>query len=127
MRRIFGEFLDVLLRVSADDRAVNHPSQHAGGVLDRFAAPQLGVAGAEKQRLPAQFPDAHLEGNARARGGFGKEQRPDFARQRQRRRGGRAPFSSVALAARMCSMSSRDNFSMLNKMFHGETARRRIR
>ena len=36
----FGEFLDIALGKSADDRAMNHPAQHAGGVLDGFAPPK---------------------------------------------------------------------------------------
>ena len=58
---VLGELLDVLLREGADDRAVDHPPQHAGRVLDRFAAPELDFGGAEKHDLSAQFPDAHLE------------------------------------------------------------------
>ena len=77
-----GELLDVALCERADDRAVNHAAQHAGGVLDRLAAAQLNVIGIEKHRLPAQFADADLKRNPRARGRFGKDQRPGLAGQR---------------------------------------------
>ena len=46
---VLGEFLHVLLRVSPDDRAMNHPSEHPGGVLDRFAASELNVGSVEEQ------------------------------------------------------------------------------
>ena len=39
----FGELLDIALRERADDRAVDHPAQHARGVLDRLAAAELNV------------------------------------------------------------------------------------
>ena len=78
----FGEFLHVALRKRADDRAVNHPAQHARGVLDRFAAAQLDFVRVEKHRLAAQFANADLEGNPRARGRLGKHQRPDLSGQR---------------------------------------------
>src|ERR1039458_7017654 len=80
--RIFRELLDVVLCEGADDRAVNHPAQHACGVLDRLAAAKLDVVGVEKHWPPAKFVDADLERNPRARGRFGKHQRPGLAGQR---------------------------------------------
>src|SRR5580698_6650821 len=38
-----AELLHVALRERADDRAVNHATEHARGVLDRFAAAELNV------------------------------------------------------------------------------------
>ena len=35
----FREILDIALRESSDDDAVQHPSHHARGILDRFPRP----------------------------------------------------------------------------------------
>ena len=78
----FREFFHVGLRIGADDRAVNHAAQHAGGVLDRLAAAQLNVIGVQKHHPGTQFADASLERDAGARGGLGKNQRPRLARER---------------------------------------------
>ena len=80
--RPLGEILDVALRVGADDRAVYHSSEHAGGVLDGFASAELKVVGVEEHHVAAQFTDAYLEGDAGACGGFGENHRPRLARER---------------------------------------------
>jgi len=79
-----GELLDVLLRIGADDRAMNHAAQDAGRVHDRFAAAQLNVSGIEKQGMAPEFADADFKGDARAGGGLGEQQGPDLAGQRLR-------------------------------------------
>src|SRR5262249_16889341 len=79
---ILGEILDVRLRKGADDRAMDHAAEHARGVLDVLPAAKLDFAGAEKHRLSAQFPDADLERNPRAGGGFGEKHGPNLARER---------------------------------------------
>ena len=82
---VLGELLDIALRVRANDRAVNHPAEHARGVLDQLAAADLNVLRAQKQRLPAQFADADLERDARARGRLVENERPGLSGQRQAR------------------------------------------
>ena len=78
---IARELLHIALRKSADDRAVNHAAQHPRGVLDGFTAAELNFIRVEKHHLPAQFADSHFKRNPRARGRFGKQQRPDFSGQ----------------------------------------------
>ena len=63
-----GELLDIPLRERADHRAVDHPPEHARGVLDRLAAAELDVVRTEEQRVPAQLANADLERHPRARG-----------------------------------------------------------
>ena len=79
-----GEFLDVELGEGADNSAVNHAAEHAGGVLDGFAAAELDFECAQKHGVAAQFADADFKRDARAGGGLGEEQGPDFAGQRER-------------------------------------------
>ena len=79
---IVGELLDVALREGAEDGAVDHPAQHARGVLDRLAAAKLDFAGGQEDRLPAQLADADLEGHAGAGGGFGEQHGPGLTGQR---------------------------------------------
>jgi hypothetical protein len=78
-----GEFLDIGLREGADDRAVRHAAHDARGVADGFAAAELDVVGREKNRLPAQLADTHLETQTRARRGFREHERPALAGQRR--------------------------------------------
>ncbi len=78
-----GERFQVALREGADHRAVEHPAQHAGGVLDGFAAAaELEVVGVEKQRVAAEFADAHLEADPRAGGAFVEDHAPAAVPQR---------------------------------------------
>ena len=80
---VSGEFLHVVLRISPDDRAMNHPAEHARGVLDRLAASDLNLVRAEKHHLSAQLTDADLERHSSACGGFVENQRPALPGQRQ--------------------------------------------
>ena len=88
---VLGELLHVALREGAEHRAVHHPAQHARGVLDRFAAAKLNLAGGQEDHLPAQLADADLEGDAGARGGLGEQHGPGLPGQRQLWRAARAP------------------------------------
>ena len=46
--RELGELFDVVLSERPDDRAVDHPAEHAGGVLHGFAAAHLDFVGDEE-------------------------------------------------------------------------------
>ncbi len=46
---------------------VDHLGQHARGIFDRFAAPQLSVVGAQEDGMTAELLHAGFEGDARAR------------------------------------------------------------
>ena len=57
-----SERLQVGLRVGADHGPVEHPAEHAGGVLDGFApAAELEVVAIEEECVAAEFTDADLE------------------------------------------------------------------
>jgi hypothetical protein len=47
---------------------VNHSSERARSVLDRLAASELKVVRVQEHHLPAEFANADLERNPRARG-----------------------------------------------------------
>jgi hypothetical protein len=85
----------------------------------------LNFGGAEEHGLPAQFPNADLETRVRV------EDLAKSSAQICPASGFDSPlprsFFIFALAARMCSKSARDNFSMLNKCFMGIILRQRIR
>src|ERR1017187_5252022 len=66
----------------ADAGAMNHAAHDTRGVLDRLAAAELDVHRAQKHRQPAEFADADLERQPRARGLLGKHQRPSLAGER---------------------------------------------
>ena len=111
-----GEFLDVALGEGADDGAVEHSAQDAGGVLDGFAAAKLDIAGGKEHDLAAELADADLEGDAGACGRFGEDMRPGLAGQRLR--GVMAAFRLEAPAwARMGAYPAADNVSMLRRCF----------
>ena len=79
---VMREILHVALRVGADDCAVHHAAEHAGGVLNGFAAAELEVIGIEKHHAAAQFADASLERHACAGGGLGEDHCPRLAGER---------------------------------------------
>src|ERR1700739_3585658 len=81
----FRELLEIALRVSANDRAMNHPSKDTGRVLDQFAATELRVGGVQVNRFPSELTNSDFKRNARARRRFGKNQRPGLAGERLRR------------------------------------------
>jgi hypothetical protein len=68
--RVAGEALDDRLLIGADHDDVAHARDHLGGVLHRFAAPELRIAGIEVDRRAAELVHASLEGEARARAGL---------------------------------------------------------
>lgn len=74
-----GEFCEIdhiLLGEGADDGAVDHASEDAGGVFDRFSAAELDIVFREEHRESAKFADADFEGDAGAGGGFGENHGP---------------------------------------------------
>ena len=71
-----GEFLDVGLSEGADDCAVDHAAEDAGGVAEGFAAAELGIAWAEVEDAAAEFLDTDFEADAGAGGGFGEDHGP---------------------------------------------------
>src|SRR5258707_379475 len=79
---VVRKILHIALRESPDDGAVDHPSENARGVLDRFTASELHIVAIEKKRVTAQFANANLKGNACARGRFVENQRPSLTGQR---------------------------------------------
>ena len=105
----FRELLHVALRERADDRAVDHAAQDARRVLDRLAAAKLDVRRAQKHRLPAEFADADLERQPRARGLLGKHQRPRLA-------GERLLFVTAALALENGGVAQ-DFFNVRDRQF----------
>src|SRR5690242_6034564 len=111
------EFLDVLLGVRANDRTVNHPAENARGVLDRFTAADLNIAGAEKHHLAAQFADADLEGHARACGRFVEDQRPRLAGQWKFPVPAAFPFHGACRGQDLVHVRSRQ-FFQIQQVFH---------
>lgn len=69
---------DILLGEGADDRAVNHTTQDAGGIADRFAATELDIVCREEHDIAAQLADADFEADSCARGGLRKNESPDL-------------------------------------------------
>ena len=98
---------------------MDHAAQDPGGVLDRFAPAQLRLAGAEKDDLAAQFADADFKGDARAGGGFGKDQGPALAGQRLRGVPAALGASWPRWRPGCVAYPSRDIFSRLNRFFIG--------
>lgn len=79
---VFGKVFDVRLCESADDGTVAHAAEDACGVGNRFAAAELDIVGGEKEDVAPEFADADLEGNAGARRGLGKHERPALVAER---------------------------------------------
>ena len=79
---VVRELDHVLLGEGADDRAMDHAAEHAGGVLDQFAAAELDVVFREEHREAAEFADADFERDAGAGGGLGENERPGLAGER---------------------------------------------
>ena len=125
----FGEFLHVLLRKGADDRAVNHAAHDARGILDGLAASELDVHRAQKHRRAAQFANAHFERKPRARGLLGKHQGPRLARQRLLRVVAPLALENGGIAQNPVKISPRQIFEF-QQMFHDcklwETTAQRI-
>ncbi len=63
--RMRGKTLDDLLAEGADHDDVDHARDHLRRILDRLAAPQLGVAGVEEDGVATELVDAGLERQAR--------------------------------------------------------------
>ena len=98
------EGLDIGLLEGPDHRAVDHPSEHAGSILDRLTPPELDLAGGEEECVATQFPDADFEADARACGGLGKKKAPAFTSK-----------GSCTIIATVCFQfpSQRENFKDL--------------
>ena len=79
---VLGEILYIALREGANDCAVHHATEHAGGVLDGFATAELEVVRVEKHYAATKFADAGLEGHSGSCGGFGENHRPRLAGER---------------------------------------------
>jgi hypothetical protein len=82
-----GQQLHVGVREGADHDAVHVAREHARGVGDGLAAPQLHVARGEEVRGAAQLRGPHLEGHAGARGRLHEQHGQRLAGQRARRVG----------------------------------------
>jgi hypothetical protein len=61
----FRELLDVALRVSPNDSAVDHSSEHARSILNQFTPAQLCVGRVQINRFASEFPDANFKRNTR--------------------------------------------------------------
>jgi hypothetical protein len=55
---------------------MDHTPEYPRRILDRFAPAKLDLAGGEKKRLAAKFPDPDLEADTCPGGGFRKKQAP---------------------------------------------------
>ena len=62
----FGELLNILLRVSSDDRTMQHTAQDAGSILDGFTSSELNIIGIEEKRVTAEFSNSNLKTDAGA-------------------------------------------------------------
>ena len=89
---ILRELLHGRLREAAVLDAVEHPSQHAGGVLHGLLDADLGAAGAQVGHVRALVMGGDLEGAAGARGGFLEDEGDVLA-------GHRGTFGALALGA----------------------------
>ena len=92
-----GEFFDVLLSEGADDGAVDHASEHPGGVANGLAASQLDVVRIEEEYLGPEFAKSHLETDPGAGGGFTEDQGPGLSVERACVRGARGLEPSHAV------------------------------
>ncbi len=66
--RVGGELLHILMRERADDDAVEIAREHVRRVLDRLAAAELKIVGAQVEPEAAELGDSNLERDARAGG-----------------------------------------------------------
>ena len=73
--RMGGKTLDDVLLEGANHHDIHHARDHLGRVLDRFAAPQLGIAGIEIDRRTTQLVHTGLKGQAGAGGALLKDHR----------------------------------------------------
>ena len=76
---VFGEFVELFLAERADDEAVHVAGEHAGGVAQGFGAAELAFGGGHEDGRAAELADGDVEGDARARGGFFKNERSNLA------------------------------------------------
>src|SRR6202011_3178976 len=59
-----SEFLDVPLRIGANDRSVNHAGENAGRVFNEFPASELGVDRVDIDAASTELADADFKRNA---------------------------------------------------------------
>ena len=76
---VFGEFVELFLPERADDEAVHVAGEHAGGVAQGFGAAELAFGRGHEDGRAAELADGDVEGDARARGGFFKNERSNLA------------------------------------------------
>ena len=76
---VVGKIDHVLLGEGADDSAVNHAAEDAGGVLDGLTAAELDVDTGKEHGGAAEFADADLKADASTSGGLGENERPLLA------------------------------------------------
>ena len=74
-----------LVRAGADADRSDVAREHERGVLQRLAAGELHLVGAQHDGMPAELVDADLEGDARACRGLLEDQRDAAARERPAR------------------------------------------
>lgn len=111
--RVRRELRHVRLGIGPDDRPMDHPAQHARGVLDGLptAKPDGGI---EEQRASAELMNPDLETHPRAGRGFREDHGPGLAHS-GRGCPVRLPLKVVRLQDR--SMSARESCSRLNRCF----------
>ena len=78
---VFDQGFELFLAEGTHDEAVRVAGQHAGGVLERFAAAELRVAGRNEDRVAAELAHAHFEGHAGPRGSLFENQQQGLPRQ----------------------------------------------
>ena len=77
--RVARKFIDDFLAEGADHHAVTVAGHDPCSILDRLAAPHLGVGGRDEQSMPPQLKDPHLEGDPGPGGSLLEDQRHGLA------------------------------------------------
>ena len=81
--RMARHFLDLGMIVGAQHDGIDHPAQHAGGIGDALAAPQLAGGRIEDQHAAAQLPHRDVKADTGAGRILLEHQRQHMARQRR--------------------------------------------
>ncbi len=79
-RGVGGKALYNIVAEGADHHHIDHGGNDPCTVLDRLAAPQLGVLRRQEHGVTTELCHAGLKGDARARGGLGKNHPQHLAR-----------------------------------------------
>ena len=117
----FRELLDIALRESSDDDAVQHSSHHARGILDWFAAAELNVVAGEEHHRSSQLAYPHFKGHARAGRGLREHQCPTSISQRMRSVRTPVPLNGVTEKDNALNFVATQRLDG-KKVFHGEWA-----